>query len=289
MMSLLDLCLRHCPDDGIHETTVPGLALARSTRPHDTVCALIRPGLGVVLQGSKDVFLGGRRWSYGPSEYLMVSADLPLNSHAVEASPEAPYVGLAVMLDPMEIAEVASQAGIRLVQSSDEPMALTVQSLPAEVEDAVHRLARLLERPEDAAVLAPLISRELIYLLLRGPTAPALHRLGLGETRSVALRAIRWLRDNFSRPLRVEELAEQLSVSSSTLYHQFKSLTSTSPIQYQKLLRLQEARRLILGGAFGAADAAFEVGYASPAQFSREYKRLFGAPPSLDRERLVAR
>lgn len=286
-MSLLDLCLRHCPGNGIFETAVPGLVLARSTIPHNTVCALTRPGLGIVLQGSKDVFLGERRWSYGPSEYLMVSADLPLNSHAVTASEECPYVGLAVALEPMEVVEVANQAGITLTQSPDEPPALTVQSLDPDLAEAVHRLVRLLERPKDAPILAPLIYRELIYLLLQSSTAPVLHRLGLGETRSVALRAIRWLRDNFSQPLRVEELASELSVSASTLHHQFKSLTSTSPIQYQKLLRLQEARRLILGGALGAADAAFEVGYASPAQFSREYKRLFGAPPSQDR--LVAR
>ncbi len=286
-MSILDLCLRHCPEDGIFETAVPGLMLARSVRPHNTVCALTRPGLGIVLQGRKDVFLGERRWSYGPSEYLMVSADLPLNSHAVTASVEHPYVGLAVALEPMEVVEVANQAGLTLSESPSEPPALTVQSLDRDLEEAVHRLARLLERPKDAAVLAPLIYRELIYLLLQSSTAPVLHRLGLGESRSVALRAIRWLRENFSRPMRVENLAEELSVSASTLHHQFKSLTSTSPIQYQKLLRLQEARRLIQGGALGAADAAFEVGYASPAQFSREYKRLFGAPPSQDR--LVAR
>ncbi len=287
-MSTLEIALRHCPEDGVFETAVRGLALARSSRSHNTVCAVTRPGLGIVLQGSKDVFLGEKRWGYGPSDYLLVSADLPLNSHAVTASKAYPYVGLAVLLEPMEIVEVANQAGMTLTSTPEEPPALTVQTLSPDLAEVLGRLARLLDRPHDAVVLAPLIHRELIYLLLHSPVAPALHRLGVGENRGVALRAIRWLRENFARPLRVEDLAGELSVSASTLHHQFKAVTSTSPVQYQKLLRLQEARRLILGGQFGAADAAFEVGYTSPAQFSREYKRLFGAPPSLDKERLRA-
>ena len=223
-----------------------------------------------------------------PTKPFIPSA-VPLNSHAVMASAARPYVGVAVMFDPLGIVEVAGQARIELASPAKEPPALTVQSLTPDLAEVIGRLARLLEGPSDTPVLAPLIHRELIYLLLHSPVAPVLHRLGLGESQSVAMRAIRWLRENLAQPLRVEELAGELHVSSSTLHHQFKALTSTSPVQYQKLLRLQEARRLIMGGSFGAADAAFEVGYASPAQFSREYKRLFGAPPSHDKERLVAR
>lgn len=282
-MSLVALCLSHCPEDGLFETAVPGLILSRFSHPHSVICAVSKPCLGLVLQGSKEVSLGHRRWSYGPSDYLMISADLPLNSQAVKATRSQPYLGLAVALESVEIVEVARQAGITLKSDPRDVPALTVQSLPSALAEVLERLGRLLERPQDAAVLAPLLYRELIYLLLQGPTAPMLHRLGLGESRSAALRAIRWLQENFAQPLRMEELAEHLHVSVSSLHHQFKSLTSTSPVQYQKLLRLQEARRLLMAGHAGAADAAFQVGYSSPAQFSREYKRLFGSPPSLDK------
>lgn len=285
-MSLQEICQRHAPEHGVTATPVRGLSLARAIGPHSVVCSISQPGLGLVVQGSKEVQMGSQRWSYGVSDYLLVSADLPLNSYSIQATPDEPYLGLSVLFDPLEIADIASQAGIELRGGSEQP-GLSVQKMPEELGEVVLRLVRLLDRPADAAVLAPLVHRELIYVLLQQPTAPALHRLAMGESNHVALRAIAWLRRNFQQPLRMESLAEQLNVSVSTLHHQFKAVTSTSPVQYQKLLRLHEARRLMAVGRYGATEAAFEVGYSSAAQFSREYKRLFGASPSQDRERAL--
>lgn len=178
-MSLQEICRRHAPAEGMAATPVRGLSLARAIAPNNLVCTISQPGLGLVVQGSKEVELGSRRWSYGPSEYLLVSADLPLNSYSVQATPAQPYIGLSVLFDVLEIAEIAGQAGIELRGDTEQP-GLTVQKLPEELAEVVLRLVRLLDRPADAPVLAPLIHRELIYLLLRQPTAPALHRLALG-------------------------------------------------------------------------------------------------------------
>lgn len=287
MKTILDLCRPHCPGNGVNESTVPGLLLSSFHQPRLPVCSVANPGIGIVLQGSKDVFLGTGRWTYGPSEFLLVSADLPLTSYSSDATPERPYIGIAVLFEPALILEIASQAGIELEGPVKDVPGLTVHQLTEPLKQVIYRLAQLLDTPEDAAVLAPLLQRELLYQLLKTPAAHALQRLGMGESKSCALAAVRWLRDNYDQPLKIEDLADELGVSSSGLHHQFKALTSTSPLQYQKALRLQEARRLLLSGEFGASDAAFKVGYNSSSQFSREYRRQFGSPPSKARERIL--
>lgn len=286
-MTILETCQRHCPRDSMIESHVPGLTIASFSHPRLPVCSITKPGIGVVLQGSKEVVLGSSRWTYGMSDFLLISADLPLTSYSTEATPEKPYVGMAVLFEPSLILEVAAQAGVELESPDRDFPALTVERLTAPLEEILFRLVRLLDSPEDVAMLAPLIHRELLYQLLKTPAARALNRLGMGESNSCALAAVRWLRDNFDRPLKIEELAEELNVSPSSLHHQFKALTSTSPLQYQKALRLQEARRLLMSGEFGASDAAFKVGYSSSSQFSREYRRQFGTPPSADRTNLL--
>lgn len=282
-MTLLEMCRRHAPHDGLFEGAVEGLVLARFSHPRHPVCSVTKPCLGVVLQGTKEVSLGATSWLYGPSDYLLISADLPLSSYSVAATVEKPYLGLALLFEPTVILEVAAQAGFGKDQFEQEIPAVTVHQMTEQLSSALHRLVSLLDRPDDSAILGPLIHREIIYHLLKTPAAQALYRLGVGESQSCALAAVRWLRDHFDQPLRIEELAERLNVSPSSLHHQFKAVTSTSPLQYQKLLRLQEARRMLLSGEFGAADAGFRVGYSSPSQFSREYKRLFGIPPSGER------
>lgn len=288
LKSILEICLRHSPSDAVSESAVPGLILSSFRQPRLPVCSVAKPGIGIVLQGSKDVFLGSSRWTYGPSEFLLISADLPLTSYSSDATQEKPYVGIAVLFEPALILEVAAQAEIELESSANDVPGLTIERLTESLSEIVSRLVRLLDRPEDAKMLAPLIHRELLYQLLKTPAAGALHRLGMGESKSCALAAVRWLRDNFDKPLSIEQLAEDLSVSPSSLHHQFKALTSTSPLQYQKALRLQEARRLMMSGDFGASDVAFQVGYNSSSQFSREYKRQFGSSPSQERERVLS-
>ena len=285
LQKLSEIAARHCPQEGSIETVLQGLHFYRSSHPRQLTCGVTGPTLGVILQGSKTVYLGQRSWTYEEGRFLLISASLPIHSRTAEATKERPYLGMSVTLESAEILGVANEASIALDQTKEYP-ALSIERLEPALEEALFRLARLVDSPEDAPTLGSLVRKEIIYLLLRGPQAPALKRLAAGETHNSALGAVRWLRENFHQPLRIEELATELNVSPSGLHHQFKSLTSTSPLQYQKLLRLQEARRLLLDGSESAASISYKVGYNSPSQFSREYKRLFGAPPRADLERI---
>jgi AraC-like DNA-binding protein len=287
MSELAEICARHCRGDGEFGEALEGLTLFRRSQPREELCGVQRPALGVVAQGSKTVIFGAQALSYGPAQYLLISVDMPVVSYPVDASPDRPYLGLALELEPCLIWDVMVAASdIRHGTRGALPPGLQVSTMEKGLEDAVLRLARLLEQPDDQAVLFPMLKREIIFRLLRGSQSAALQRLATGDGGGCVLEAIRILRERYDQVVKMESLASDLGVSLSSLHHQFKAVTTMSPLQYQKQLRLQEARRRLLGQQGDAASVAFAVGYNSPSQFSREYKRLFGEPPSRDVERL---
>ncbi len=273
--------------DGIHPTAIGDLTLFRYSAPTEPVCVLHEPSLCLIAQGSKDVLLAEEVYRYGTAHFLLVSVDLPVAARVIEASPEMPYLGLRIALDSAVVGELVADV---LDQREVPPArALVVSPVEPPLLDAVGRLLTLLGCPSDLPALAPLVLREIAYRLLTGEQGPRLRQIatGDGQARRVT-RAIRWLKEHFSEPLRIADLAREARMSPSALHQHFKAVTAISPLQYQKRLRLQEARRLMMGKGLDAAEAGFRVGYESPSQFSREYRRLFGAPPRRDVESLQA-
>jgi AraC-like DNA-binding protein len=246
-----------------------------------------RPSLCFVVQGAKEVVLGTNIYRYGRLEFLFSSVDLPLTGDVLEASEGAPYLCLVLEIDPAVVFELAAVLKAPLARAGSAPQALFVGERDAEMTLAFERLVRCLDSRADIDVLAPSIVREITYRLLQGPYGHAVRELGIAnsQTRRIA-RVIEILKRDFAQPLRTAELARSAGMSASSFHAHFKRVTSMSPLQYQKHLRLHEARRLLLAGDPGAADVAFKVGYESTSQFSREYARLFGLPPIRDVRRL---
>lgn len=270
--------------DGSYPTAIPGLSLYRRSAASPPTALLYEPALCVIAQGSKRVMLGEKEFRYDAERYLLVAADLPAMAQIVGASPQTPYLGLKLLLDPLEVGEVVAQLGPHQAPAT---RALAVSELDAALLDSVTRLVDLLRDPQAAQVLAPLVRREITYRLLVGPEGQRLRQLVSGSDQGQRItHVLSWLKAHFSEPLRIEVLAKQAKMSPTAFHRHFKEVTSLSPLQYQKQLRLQEARRLMLGEALDAAEASFKVGYESPSQFSREYRRLFGAPPRRDIETL---
>jgi AraC-like DNA-binding protein len=277
---------RFAPADGIHRTPIPRLSLTRSERPTEPMHAVHEPALCIVLQGRKRVLLGDGVYHYDASRHLVVSVDLPVVGHVVEASPERPYLGLKLDIDRAMLAAIIMEAGEAEPDGATGP-GLAVSPASAELLDAALRLVRLLETPRDIAMLAPLAEREILYRLLCGDDAARLRQIARAESRLQQVsRAIGWIKLNYDKAFSIERVAREANMSASALHLHFKAVTAMSPLQYQKQLRLQEARRLIMSASHDAASAAFKVGYESPSQFSREYRRLFGAPPLRDASRL---
>jgi AraC-like DNA-binding protein len=241
----------------------------------------------VIAQGSKEILLGDNRYRYDPAHYLIATAALPIASRVAEASPERPYLGLVLKLDPTLVGSVLVEAGHLAPRRHSAVTAIDVSSLDVSLLEAVVRLVRLLDAPADARFLAPLLTREIVYRLLVGAQGARLHQIATlgGSTHRIA-KAIERLRKDFDQPLYIEDLARELGMSVSGFHHHFRALTAMSPLQFQKQLRLQEARRLMLGEGLDAASAGYRVGYGNPSHFTREYKRLFGAPPMHDVEQL---
>lgn len=284
---LAELISRLCASDGIHQTAIPRLLLIRSGQPTQPLHALHEPALCIVVQGRKQVMLGDRLYNYDRSKYLVVSVDLPVIGQVVEATDEEPYLCLRLDLDPVMLGAVMLEAGLADADAGGAGPGLTLSPVAPELLDAALRLVRLLETPRDIAILAPLAEREILYRLMTGEQAARLRQIATGESRLQQVnRAIGWIKRNYDKAFSVETLAQEARMSPSALHQHFKAVTAMSPLQYQKQLRLQEARRLILGAALDAASAGFRVGYESPSQFSREYRRLFGAPPLRDAARL---
>lgn len=247
------------------------------------------PAFCVVAQGSKAVFVGDERYLYDPAHYLLFTAELPYVSQAIEASPARPYLSLRINLDPALVSSVMVEADHLPPRNQANVRATNVSPLDANLLDAVVRLVRLVDAPADAPVLMPLITREIVYRLLMGNQGDRLRYITAqrGHTHRIA-QAIQQFHDKFDQQLRIDEIAQELGMSVSSFHQHFKAVTALTPLQFQKQLQLQEARRLMLGEDLDATTAGLRVGYNDAAHFSREYKRLFGEPPQRDIARLRA-
>jgi AraC-like DNA-binding protein len=273
-------------EDGTLEA-VPGLFLYRASAPTGPHYGVNQPSFCVIAQGSKEVLLGGERYRYDEFRYLLVSVGVPVVSHIVQASKERPYLAVRLVLDPAIIASVILETGLLASRTEDDLKALAVSRLDTDLLDAVVRLVRLLDTPDDLGALAPLVTREIIYRLLLGEQGGRLRQIAAVDGRAHRIaRAIAQLREHRGKPLRIAGLARQFGMSVSGFHHQFKAVTAMSPLQFHKQVRLQEARRLLLAGEADAATAGYRVGYDDPSHFSREYKRFFGEPPMRDVARL---
>ena len=283
---LVERIARAIREDGRVEP-LKGLHLHRRSSPTEWVHGVSDLAFCVIAQGSKEVLLGDNRYRYDPAHYLLTTVELPVVSQVIEASQERPYLGLRLELDPALVGSVMVEAGHLSPRSHADVRAINVSPLDASLLDAVVRLVRLLDSPTEARFLAPLITREIVYRLLMGEQGDRLRHIAVqgGHTYRIA-RAIERLRQDFDQPLRIDDIARELGMSVSGFHHHFKAVTAMSPLQFQKQMRLQEARRLMLGEGLDAASAGYRVGYNDASHFNREYKKLFGVPPIRDVERL---
>lgn len=274
--------------DGAHETAIPRLTLARASRMQHPVHAVYEPAFCLLAQGSKRVLLGGEVYVYDSNQYLVVSQNLPVSGQVVDASPEAPYLGLRLGFDVKDIAALALDLKLREnISPRASQRGIFTGELTPTLLDPVLRLVKLLDSPDDVAALAPLITREILYRLLKSSDGCRLARMAMTDGHSQRIsHAISVLSQRYQEPLRVEDLAHQVHMSVSSLHQHFKAVTAMSPLQFQKQLRLQESRRIMFSEGVDAATAGHRVGYESQSQFNREYSRFFGMPPARDIKRL---
>ncbi|WP_083440618.1 AraC family transcriptional regulator [Aquincola tertiaricarbonis] len=278
---------RHAPREGVFSTPIPRLSLIRVHRMDHPVHAVHEPALCLLAQGSKRVLLGGEAYVYDPATYLVVSQPLPVSGQVMNATPELPYLAIRLQYDTQELASLLSgmgRQGPSIVQGAYR--GVMTADVTAPLLDAVLRLVRLLDSPQDIEPLAPPTIREILYRLLTGPCGHRLAQGALADSASHRVsRAIDWLRDHYREPLALDRMAEAAHLGLSALRTHFKSTTAMSPLQYQQHLRLQAARRLLVTGRLDPASAGRQVGYASASRFSRDYARMFGAAPAKDAAR----
>ena len=273
----------HIGSAEIRITDVPGLSLHRRTRPTTPCSATYAPSVIVIAQGRKQVELGGNTFIYDPSRYLLTSVDLPAVARVVDASEASPCLAMTLKLEMPVVRELLGRDEIQVSTPSSARPAMGAAQTTDELLDACCRLVDLLDRPADIPFLSGLIEREIVYRILRGSEGARLRAIAtLGDQSQRTAKAIAWIVANYRKPLRIEELAGISGMGVSTFHHHFRVLTSMSPLQYQKQIRLQTARTRMLVDGMDAAGAAFEVGYESPSQFNREYSRFFGQPPMRD-------
>lgn len=287
MEQLAVMIKKLCPRDGSHGTDIDGLFLTRYSTTEVPRTSLHQAVFCVVAQGAKSTLLNEQRFIYDPSKYLLVSLDLPLVGQIEGASRKKPFLGLSLVLDFEEIASLMREANLPHESAPPLRPGLMVGSIDDDLLDAVSRLTGLLTKPTQISILAPLVRREIFYKLLLSEQGGILRRMvaDSGNVQRVAAGLV-WLRRNFDRPIRMGELAREMRMSPSAMHSWFRAVTSMSPLQFQKHLRLQEARRLLLAESLDAGTVSRRVGYESASQFSREYRRFFGAPPMRDIERL---
>jgi AraC-like DNA-binding protein len=286
---LAKLIERHVPGDGVHSTAIPSLFFMRHSDVTGPSYGVYKPSFCIVVQGAKEVWLAQHRFRYSPADYLVASVDLPVIAQVTEASSNVPYLGFKLEFSPGQILDTLSDSKSQVEPKDNAKRGMFVSRMETSLTDAVIRLVRLLDNPVDVPVLAPLITKEILYRVLQGPHGVALEQIAIEGSCAYRIRdAIEYIMKNFERSFRIEELAAIASMGVSSLHRHFKEVTAMSPIQFQKQLRLQEARRLLLSESTDAADVAFQVGYESPSQFSREYSRVFGLPPIEDVKRLRA-
>ena len=264
-------------------TDIPGLTLVRRTAPTAPVSVTYEPSLAVIAQGRKQVALGRTTITYGESRFLLTSVDLPVVSQVIEASEQSPYLCLLLKLEMPMVRELLSREEIPVLEPPSDNPGMTTGECTAEFLSALSRLVDLLNTPRDIPFLSGLIQREILYRILRSIAGQRLRAIATqGDQSHRTAKAIGWIKANYAKALRVEDLAQIAGMGVSTLHHHFRALTSMSPLQYQKQLRLHAARRRMLMDDLDAASAAFAVGYESASQFNREYSRFFGQPPMRD-------
>jgi len=264
------------------ECDIDGLRFTRSLEPSGTIRALYQTSFCMVLQGAKVSTIGSTAFQYGENDCLFASVNVPVSSRIVEASLERPYLALSLSIDPTMISELLL-AQPEMAYRGPKQAALVTARLPDELYDPVIRLLHLLDQPQDREVLEPLVRREICWRLLRSPLGPALQQTGMSDSETARIgRVAAWMRANYQQPFRVAELASMASMSPASFHRHFKTITQVTPVQFQKHVRLQEARRLLLDNQ-EVASVGYQVGYESPSQFSRDYRKLFGAPPGKDK------
>jgi len=283
---LVERMMRACREDGPH-LPLEGIRFYRISHPTELNLTLSDPAFAVIAQGSKELYLGEDRYQYDPYHYCLGTVDLPITSHVIEASTERPYLSFRMELEPIVVGSIMNELGHAAKAKGSDVIAMNVSALDAGLLDAVVRLVRLIDEPDEARVLAPLIKREIICRLLLSEQGERLRHIAvMGGYSSPIAKAIDQLRQNFDQPMRVEDVAQDVGMSVSSFHHQFKAVTNLTPLQFQKRLRLQEARRLMVSEDLDATSTAYRVGYNDASHFNREYKRLFGSPPLRDAERL---
>lgn len=261
---------------------MPNLLLGIESGPTPPCQVVVEPVLSLIAQGAKCVEVGKQTFDYGAGQFLVVSVDLPVEARVVEATPEQPYLGCGLILRPDAIASLLLESGGPRTTGDDRP-GIAVSDLSSDLVDSVVRLLRLLDRPSDVPILGAPLEREILWRLLNGPQGAMVRQIGLADSRMSQIgRAVRWLRGHFSETIRIENLAEIAGMSATSLHRHFRNITSMTPIQYQKQLRLQAARARLMATRADVSEVGFAVGYDSPSQFSREYRRMFGKPPGQD-------
>jgi AraC-like DNA-binding protein len=286
LAGLQESITRHA-GEGRTRTALPGVSVVRSPTCTEPLGDVIEPTLSVIAQGIKQTELNGRTFTYGPGQFLVVSVELPVIGHVTHATVEEPFLAVVLELRPERIAalllDTASGATARAGAGDAMPVGIAVSDASGALVDAIGRLLALLDAPDDAAALAVGVEREVLWRLLTGPQGKTVRQIGLADSRLAHLaRAIRWIRGHYNETLRVEELAALATMSVSSFHRHFRAVTSMTPIQYQKQIRLREARARLLADPGDITGVGFAVGYDSPSQFSREYRRMFGVPPSRD-------
>ncbi|WP_312433324.1 AraC family transcriptional regulator [Lacrimispora sp.] len=273
--------------DGDHETQIPSLHLICDSNIAVPICHIQKPSLCIVAQGEKIVMLGSESYRYGISDYLTVSVGVPITGRVTMASPEFPYLAIRLDLDPNLIFDIMKETDLLPNKIKRSSRSLFLGKMPFNLLDAVVRLVQLLDNPKDIPILAPLIIREILYRVLCDEQGDALKLIAMADSNFCRIAEVtEYIKNNYEKNMHIEELALIANMSSATLHRHFKDITAMSPLQYQKQIRLQEARRLLLSESFEAATVAYRVGYDSPSQFSREYLRMFGLPPISDIKQL---
>jgi AraC-like DNA-binding protein len=277
---LKEKLLRRMPERGLYPTAIEGLMIARHHDAKEIPNCVYRPLVAVVIQGSKRSVIGSEEYRYGENHCLVVGVDIPSANHVIVASPAEPFLAVSLDLDKYLIAQLAAEIPPSASFGNVSHKGMAVVEVDPDVLNAFLRLVLLLDKPEQIPVLAPMIIREIHYRLLIGPQGERLRMINtLGTQSNQIAKTITWLRDNYKEPLQVDELARRVNMATSTFHRHFRQVTTLSPLQFQKRLRLYEAQRLMLTENEDAALAALAVGYESPTQFNREYKRLFREPP----------
>lgn len=269
--------------DGLHITEIPSLHMMRATATSEPIHSMYAPSLCFIVQGAKSAALGQEIYHYNPTTYLVTSVHLPIKSEITQASPEVPFIGLHLEFTPDQILDILQHTDLAWPEESEPGSGIFVGKTNSQLLDALLRLVKLFDQPAEIPILAPLITREILFRVLQGEQGHLVKQFAvIGSQAHAIAKAIQLIHRDYSKPLRVEELAKEVNMAASSFHKHFKQVTALSPLQYQKRIRLQEARHLMISEKMGAADAAFQVGYESPSQFSREYARLYGLPPKSD-------